>query len=67
LASAHFFRIDRVLKKGIEVFGSEDNFKKWLVCQNVALGTVPRDLLLDPIRIELVDDALDALHFGNVI
>ena len=67
LASAHFFRLDRVLKKGIDIFGSEDNFKKWLVCRNVALDTVPRELLLDPIGIELVEEALDALHFGNVI
>jgi putative toxin-antitoxin system antitoxin component (TIGR02293 family) len=67
LASAYFFRIDRVLKKGIEIFGSEDYFKKWINSRNLSLGSVPRDLLLDPIGIELVEEALDALHFGNVI
>jgi len=67
LASAHFFRMDRILKKGIEIFASEDNFKKWVNARNISLASLPRDLLLDPIGIELVEEALDALHFGNVI
>ncbi|HTJ51561.1 MAG TPA: antitoxin Xre/MbcA/ParS toxin-binding domain-containing protein [Cyclobacteriaceae bacterium] len=67
LASAYFFRMDRVLKRGIETFGSEDTFKSWLISRNAALGTFPRELLLDLIGIELVEEALDALHFNNVI
>ena len=67
LAAAYFFRIDRTLEKGIELFGNKDELKKWLNSSNISLGTRPRELLLDPIGIELIDEALDALHFGNVI
>ena len=67
LASAHFFRLDRVLKMGIDIFGSEDNFKRWINARNISLGTVPRELLLNPIGIELVEEVFDALLFGDVM
>lgn len=66
--SNQFFRIDQVVRKGVDLFGGLDDLKGWLQSPNLALGNaVPTDLLTSVIGVELVDEALDALHFGNVM
>lgn len=66
--SSQFFRIDEVIRKGVEVFGGLDELKVWLKSPNQALGNqTPSKLLLSQIGLELVDEALDALHYGNVM
>lgn len=66
--SNQFFRIDEVIRKGIEVFGGLEELKVWLKSPNQALGNqTPSKLLLSQIGLELVDEALDALHYGNVM
>lgn len=50
----------------IEVFGSENAFKAWLQQPNIALGDdKPIDLLSTPYGAELVEDALEAMEYGN--
>ncbi len=66
--SYQFFKIDEAIKKGMEVFGKEANLKSWLNTPNLALGHIkPRDLMLSMTGVELVHEAIDALHFGNVL
>lgn len=66
--SNQFFRIDEIIKKGVDLFGGLDELKSWLTIPNTALGNVaPAMLLTSRIGIELVDEALDALHYGNVM
>jgi putative toxin-antitoxin system antitoxin component (TIGR02293 family) len=66
--SFQFFKIDEAIKKGVEIFGSTSNFKLWLNAPNLALGQVmPFSLILSATGLEMVHEALDALHFGNVL
>jgi putative toxin-antitoxin system antitoxin component (TIGR02293 family) len=66
--SNQFFRIDELIRKGAELFGGAEQFKQWLNNPNMALGNaVPARLLTSHIGVELVDEALDALHYGNVM
>jgi putative toxin-antitoxin system antitoxin component (TIGR02293 family) len=66
--SIQFFRIDEIVKKGVELFGGEAEFKNWLNSPNMALGnSVPMKLITSQIGSEMVDEALDALHYGNVL
>ncbi len=63
-----FFKIDEVIKKGVDLFGGPEEFKTWLDNPNMALGNqVPAKILSSQIGVELVDEALDALHFGTVM
>jgi len=66
--SNQFFRIDEVIRKGVELFGGLEEFRNWLHNPNVALGNaVPSKLITTQIGVEMVDEALDALHYGNVM
>ena len=66
--SGQFFKIDEIVRKGVQLFGSEQEFKDWLNNPNMALGNVtPRQLITSSIGAEMVDEALDALAFGNVM
>lgn len=65
--SAQFFKMDEIIKKGVELFGGEEPFKAWLDLPNGALGTRPIELVTSPVGVEQVEDAIEALHFGNVI
>lgn len=66
--SSQFFKIDEVIRKGVNLFGGEEEFKNWLNSPNIALGNVvPAKLITSFIGVELVDEALDALHYGNVM
>lgn len=66
--SNQFFRIDQVIRKGVDLFGDLQALRTWLQSPNLALGnTVPVQLITTAIGVELVDEALDALHHGNVM
>ncbi|MCH6236399.1 antitoxin Xre/MbcA/ParS toxin-binding domain-containing protein [Cognataquiflexum rubidum] len=66
--SYQFFKIDEVIKKGVDLFGNTTYLKQWLDSPNMALGNeAPIKNLTSMIGLELVDEALDALHFGNVM
>lgn len=68
LRSKNIFEVDRIVSKGVRLFGSEKKFKEWLVTVNYALGdTRPVDLLKDPFGVDMVDGALEALSWGNYI
>ena len=68
LPSKNLLKLDALVQKGIEVFGSEDSFKSWLQQPNMALGDEkPIDLLPTPYGTELVEDAIDAMEYGNVM
>ncbi len=66
--SNQFFRIDEIIRKGVNLFGSLDMFKTWLHSPNMALGNkIPAKLLISQIGIDIVEEAVDALHYGNVM
>ncbi|CAN5439646.1 hypothetical protein BH09BAC3_BH09BAC3_36100 [soil metagenome] len=68
LPSKNLIKVDSVVHSGIEVFGSEASFKSWLEQPNTALGDdKPVDLLTTPYGAELVEDAIEALKYGNVM
>lgn len=68
LASKTLLELDRLTKKGIDVFGNAELFKSWLQQSNVALGDVaPIQLLTEPYGLELIEDALEALEYGSVM
>lgn len=68
LRSKNIFEVDRIVSKGVRIFGSEKKFKEWLGTVNYALGDVrPVDLLKDPYGVDMVDGALEALSWGNYI
>ena len=67
-ASAQFIKIDQLIAQGVELFGSEEAFHEWLTATNLALGNVkPLDLLVDPVGLDMVEAAIDALNHGNVL
>lgn len=58
--------IDQIIAKGVRIFGNESNLKIWLDSPNHALGDQkPFDLLKSPYGIDLVDDALEAMSWGQ--
>ncbi len=60
--------LDRIIAKGIRIFGSEENFKNWLSSENAALGNVkPIHLMDDAHQYHRVDDALEAISWGNIM
>lgn len=68
LRSKTMYDIDSVIAKGIRIFGSEDRLKEWLNTTNYALGDKkPVDMLKDPYGVALVNNALEAISWGNVM
>ncbi len=66
--SGQFYKIDEVIRKGVSLFGGEEQFKTWLNSPNLSLGNaVPLKLITSTIGVDLVDEALDALIYGNVM
>lgn len=57
--------IQQLINYGNEVFGSENNFKKWLLTENIALGgKIPKDLFDTKIGIGMIKDALGRIEHG---
>lgn len=55
-------------KDGIELFGSEEQFKQWLTIPNMALGDKkPGDLMRSKSGREKIQNALDALNYGTML
>ena len=68
LRSKVFLELDEIIAKGIQIFGSEELFQEWLNTTNYALGDVkPVDMLKDVYSMELVEEALDALTWGDYL
>jgi putative toxin-antitoxin system antitoxin component (TIGR02293 family) len=60
--------MDKIVAKGIKVFGTKALFHEWLQAQNFALGgQKPIDLLKDPLKRDLVEDAVEAMAYGNIL
>ncbi len=60
--------MDKIVAKGVKVFGSEALFHQWLQSQNFALGGQrPLKLLKDPLKRDLVDEAVEAMAYGNIL
>lgn len=60
--------MDKIIAKGIRIFGSEKLLSDWLQARNHALGDQrPADLMRNPYGLELVDEALDAMSWGVVL
>ena len=65
MRSERIIEIARVLKKGIEVFGDEENFNTWMNLRILALGGVkPRELLDSSEGIKILEDELIRIDYG---
>ncbi len=68
LRSKTMFDIDHIMAKGVRVFGTEENFKAWLDMANFALGDKkPIEILKHVYEVPLVNNALEAMIWGNVM
>ena len=68
LRSKNLMDVDQIIAKGIRIFGSEESFREWLNTSNYALGDVaPVELLKSPYGVEQVEEAVDALSWGNYL
>lgn len=60
--------VDEIIAKGVRIFGNEVLLKEWLDSTNDALGgSKPVDLLMDPYGVIQVEEAIDALSWGNYL
>lgn len=68
LQSKVVLEIDEVIAKGVKFFGSEEKLKNWLNNSNYALGDVkPLELLKYPFGVEIVDNAIEGMSWGNFV
>jgi putative toxin-antitoxin system antitoxin component (TIGR02293 family) len=64
----NLLEIDQIIAKGIRIFGSEELLSQWLHTPNASLGDKkPSTLLKNPYQISLVDQALEAISWGNIL
>lgn len=64
----NLLEMDQIIAKGIRIFGSEALLSEWLHTPNLSLGhQKPSVLLKNPYGIELVDQALEAISWGNIL
>lgn len=64
----NLLEMDQIIAKGIRIFGSEALLSEWLHTPNSSLGQQkPSVLLKNPYGIELVDQALEAISWGNIL
>jgi len=60
--------LDRILQLGIEIFGSEESFLIWFNNHNEALGNKsPKELVLRPSGLRIIEEALTGMEFGNIL
>ncbi|HEA28401.1 MAG TPA: DUF2384 domain-containing protein [Leeuwenhoekiella sp.] len=68
LRSKNIVEVDKIIAKGVRIFGSEIGFQEWLQTTNTALGDQkPWDLLKNPFDVEVVNNALEALSWGSYL
>lgn len=64
----NLLEMDQIIAKGIRIFGSEALLSQWLQTPNLALnGQKPATLLKNPYQIAVVDQALEAISWGNIL
>lgn len=64
----NLLEMDQIIAKGIRIFGTEELLSQWLQAPNLSLnGQKPATLLKNPYRITLVDQALEAISWGNIL
>ncbi|WP_255502141.1 MbcA/ParS/Xre antitoxin family protein [Algoriphagus sp. AK58] len=64
----NLLEMDQIIAKGIRIFGSEELMAEWLHTPNAALSSQkPVDLFKNPYKIALVDQALEAISWGNIL
>lgn len=57
--------VELLYKKGVDVFGIEENFYTWMDTKSIALGGVkPKDLLDTSFGITMVYDELGRIEYG---
>ncbi|MEX2569053.1 MAG: antitoxin Xre/MbcA/ParS toxin-binding domain-containing protein [Cyclobacteriaceae bacterium] len=60
--------MDKIIAKGVRIFGSEALFSAWLHTSNHSLGNKkPADVMRDPYGLQLVDQALEAMSWGSFL
>ena len=58
--------LESLFKHGTDVFGTEENFVKWLKSENFFFDKkAPIEFLDTPERIEYVDNRLTGLEYGD--
>jgi putative toxin-antitoxin system antitoxin component (TIGR02293 family) len=63
--SEKIVQIDLLYKRGVEVFGNEDNFHTWMATKSIPLGNIkPKELLDTTYGINLVADELGRIEHG---
>ena len=63
--SEKIVQIDLLYKRGVEVFGNEDNFHTWMETKSIPLGNAkPKELLDTTYGINLVADELIRIEHG---
>lgn len=64
----NLLEMDQIIAKGIRIFGTEELLFQWLHTPNISLGNQkPAHLLKNPYQITLVDQALEAISWGNIL
>ncbi|GMQ28097.1 hypothetical protein Aconfl_07400 [Algoriphagus confluentis] len=64
----NLLEIDQIIAKGVRIYGTEELFSQWLQTPNAGLGNQkPAYLLKNPYQITLVDQALEAISWGNIL
>lgn len=57
--------MDKIIAKGVRIFGTEALFSEWLHTSNHALGNKkPADVMRNPYGLQLVDQSLEAMSWG---
>lgn len=64
----HDSLISTLYQHGIEVFGSSENFTKWLNSENIIFDSkMPKEFLNTIEGIKFVDDRLAAIEHGDTV
>jgi putative toxin-antitoxin system antitoxin component (TIGR02293 family) len=64
----NLLEIDQIIAKGVRIFGTEELLAQWLQTPNHTFnGQKPATLLKNPYQIKLVDQALEAMSWGNFV
>ena len=62
----HLVLLISLYEHGIDVFGSKEDFDKWLLSENYFLDNKPPEEFLDTITgIKFIDDRLTAIEYGD--
>ncbi len=62
--SEHLIQLFELFDKGMDTFGSLEEFKNWLPHQNIGIGAVPMDLLDTLTGINIIKNELIRIDYG---